>query len=476
MTPVSNDKSLLNQFIQNLQEKVIGKEISKLNPMERAMIVIALAALAVMATALVVMTRMLVRSRIRPGVPNTPSTPATPSTPFTPITPYTVERSPAKPNPPSPQNGTIGLLDKPSNRPSPVVEKETIKPQKPEETTLKWGRLVVEVIEGEFHQDGDKITGTGKVRFRNTFPQLIDGKLHWLVLDSSRWDSFVGTLNRGIPVGTGKFINENGEYEGEFLGEIFIMHGTGKFTNANGDVYDGHFENGSLIEGTYTHGNEVAIGKFENSRLKGQGIITSPNKTIDGFFINGHLHGEGKITTKYSEDDNDIEEEQGRFEEGFLVEGTRKWGDESYVGKFKDGQFLSGKYYYRGVLKAEGEFNGFNLEGIGKKFYSDGSISHEGTFHNDNLVEGTVTYLDGRKYRIAKGKVIGGTKQQADGSVTVLEPNEIEMANSGVAEENVNADQSSKRRSLPTRSRSSHPYSIPETPKQNIERRVPYTV
>ena len=144
----------------------------------------------------------------------------------------------------------------------------------------------------------------------------------------------VGCVSGDCQNGIGKYILNNGEYEGSFL--YGKQSGQGKFTCPNGDRY----------EGQYSDGNK-----------NGYGILSQANgKKYEGNYKNGQKSG---IGTFYDLDGN------------------------KYIGNWTEGQKNGmGEFYYSDGSYYVGEFVNGRRTGNGKLVFTNGQIQ-EGLFEND---------------------------------------------------------------------------------------------
>ncbi len=198
------------------------------------------------------------------------------------------------------------------------------------------------------------------------------------------------------------------------------------YGNAIEDVASG---NGRLFDGK---GNLIYIGEFKNSLFDGFGktyewidsvhntnAAQSYQCTYEGFFKNGLRNGQG---CEYRYDaEYDFEKEkrvspylyyEGNFIEGeYCGQGTMYGKEEKYEGGFSAGKYNGyGNRYIldqgdKMIYRCEGIFSDGALDGLGKKYYSNGSIAYEGKYEKDSFVSGTAYFKNG------KIKYTGGWKE-----------------------------------------------------------------
>jgi hypothetical protein len=167
--------------------------------------------------------------------------------------------------------------------------------------------------------------------------------------------------------GIGVYEFSNGmRYEGQFV--EYQLTGIGKFTFTNGDVYEGgliksklngkgkyHYNNGSLYDGNYVDGN-----------MNGYGVMTySTGDSYEGNWLNDKRVGSGKMTWK----DNIILSYEG------------DWSDDIPTGK--------GTIKYKNDSKYVGDVVNANREGQGIHYNSDGTVYFNGTWKDNQKVNGT---------------------------------------------------------------------------------------
>ncbi|KAJ0963584.1 hypothetical protein J5N97_028706 [Dioscorea zingiberensis] len=109
-------------------------------------------------------------------------------------------------------------------------------------------------------------------------------------------DFYSGTLQGGMPEGSGKYIWSDGcSYAGEW--RIGMRHGKGKMSWPSGAVYEGEFFSGYVHgTGTYIGSDQLTYkGCWKLNFKHGLGYQTFPNgDTFEGSWINGNIEGAGK--------------------------------------------------------------------------------------------------------------------------------------------------------------------------------------
>lgn len=214
------------------------------------------------------------------------------------------------------------------------------------------GNFVNSKIEGYgeyFFDNGDVIKGNkknglyegvvtyyfsnGEVKTAN----YIEGKEVSVISYPNASEKKVGCVSGDCQNGIGKYILNNGEYEGSFL--YGKQSGQGKFTCPNGDRYEGQYSdgnkngygilsqaNGKKYEGNYKNGQKSGIGTFYDldgskyignwteGQMNGMGeFYYSDGSYYVGEFVNGSRTGNGKVVLA-----------DGKIQEGLFEEGIYK--------------------------------------------------------------------------------------------------------------------------------------------------------
>ena len=174
-------------------------------------------------------------------------------------------------------------------------------------------------------------------KMRNYYSRPDSGYYEYIYEDGG---VYIGMWENKKRNGNGRFKSHEGDvYEGQWKNDQFIQ---GQIIFTNGKIEEGAFINGKLNgQGKRTCSTgEFEEGTFANGILNGQGKrISAKGSILEGFFVNGRLNGQGKI----SYPSGGIWD--GIWKNGDFVEGTRVWGNDSIVGKFKgDYGFLISGY------------------------------------------------------------------------------------------------------------------------------------
>lgn len=164
------------------------------------------------------------------------------------------------------------------------------------------------------------------------------------------------------------------------------FNGKGLATYKNGDTYDGYFKDGVRNgEGTYTYAasgteevKDTYKGQWVNNLKHGIGkqkytknAATGLADEYYGNWENGHRHGEGVMI--YA--NKDIFSGQWKLgkkdgEGTYIFQETRM----KYVGQFKAGQLVSGKWLYPNGTYFEGNFDNNQPKGHGKWHFENGNV------------------------------------------------------------------------------------------------------
>lgn len=241
--------------------------------------------------------------------------------------------------------------------------------------------------------------------------------------------------------------------------EVVISNETYKYTgeSLNGKAHGqgiAYFSNGQKkYEGEFRNGKRIMVGKsyFENGKLAAEGTRSNGQIKIKSYNEDGSLYSEitrnetdkpGQATIYYEDGtlhykgqvnaDSGIPEGQGEeynqngqvqyvgsFKNG-MYDGTGifSYNNESYEGKFKDGDMVGGgkfykdgvltydgehdkgvphgkgKYYLNGSLAYEGDFKNNTMDGMGKLYDNNGKLAYEGEFKENKATGNGTNYLD----------------------------------------------------------------------------------
>lgn len=123
----------------------------------------------------------------------------------------------------------------------------------------RWGeRYQGDFENGRYHGRGTLVEPSG----RKYEGEWVDGMAHGQGVYTGDGGTRVeGMFEGGYPVGVAKFTLTNGDiYEGE--SKNYLMHGQGKLTRpSNGDVWEGTWEHGGLVDGTWLHHPDEGDGR-----------------------------------------------------------------------------------------------------------------------------------------------------------------------------------------------------------------------
>jgi radial spoke head protein 1 len=164
-------------------------------------------------------------------------------------------------------------------------------------------------------------------------------------------------------------------------------------TYPNGDIYDGYFKEGVRHTGegqtgTYTYNKygteegpkDTYKGSWANNDKNGIGVqVYTGVGQYHGYWKDGKRHGEGVMIYE----NQDVY--SGQWKEGkkdgagtYIFKQTGM----KYVGTFKNGQMINGKWQYSNGTYFEGAFDNNQPKGQGSWHYENG-----------NVVKGTYTQI-----------------------------------------------------------------------------------
>ena len=196
--------------------------------------------------------------------------------------------------------------------------------------------------------------------------------------------------------GFGKYVygpkNTKDYYEGEWKNDKY--NGQGKRVMRDGRVFEGLFENNSIISGHLTGPNIEVNGHWENGQFTGIGWEKTSKGLYEGNWKNDEYNGQGKLSGK-----NVLQE--GTFKDGEFWSGTG-WEKTSngnlFEGSWKDGKRNGkGKLTYANGAIYEGDFAEGKLSGKGRyTVNSDQYLYYEGDL-KDNDFNGFGKYYYGQK-------------------------------------------------------------------------------
>lgn len=170
--------------------------------------------------------------------------------------------------------------------------------------------------------------------------------------------------------------------EGEALKSSRGYNGKGQAIYTNGDVYKGDFVDGVRHgSGDYTYTNKqpdgegppiAYVGQWEDNEKSGIGQQKYVNVgDYYGYWEAGKRHGEGVMTY------TNLDVYSGNWECGqksgkgtYIVYKT----GEKYVGDFKNGQLVRGKWIYPNGSYFEGKFNQNKPKGAGSWHFANGNV------------------------------------------------------------------------------------------------------
>jgi hypothetical protein len=208
-----------------------------------------------------------------------------------------------------------------------------------------------------------------------------------MLLDGE-WVNYIGYVNaQGQPHAWGKIQWDDGvKYKGEFVNGK--KHGKGTSEWPDGNKHDGGYKNDKKHGwGTFywASDGEKFEGLYIDDLRKYGTHHFSDGRVYIGEFANDHIEGKGKLTVS---------------------------GDFVYEGGFKHMK-SRGKYTNAYVFNGWGEITFTSVSATGARHFS-------GTFENDEMVQGTMTFIDDSEYngQFKNGKMHGeGTLRQANGVV-----------------------------------------------------------
>ncbi len=267
--------------------------------------------------------------------------------------------------------------------------------------------LVVTVLESLilFAQNSDICisgncqNGSGKLKYANGTileANFVNGKAEGM--GTQLWatgDKYIGQYKNGNKTGKGKYIYSGGSiYEGDFVENQITGNGIFKFSN--GEIYEGAFinsekngigilkvPNGFYIKGLFKNDVFADVKFYDNNNISiperifyeqvNTNFINRNNSKIEndeGVCISGNCEN-GLGTLKYAS--GTILEAQfiNKKAEG---NGTYNWmNGDKYIGEFKNGERIKGKYYFKSGELYEGDFVNNEFSGYGIYSFPSGA-------------------------------------------------------------------------------------------------------
>ncbi len=206
------------------------------------------------------------------------------------------------------------------------------------------GKMVVKnsiVYEGEFTEG--KITGFGTMSYH-------EGDIYTGFFKDGRQEGegkyqYQNTLYEGTFInnklhGKGRFLDEfNNLYVGEFVDGMFS--GDGVYTTSDGQIYDGVFNAGQIVEGTYKNIDGTNYtGGFSGWLYQGQGKLITKKSEYVGAFAYGFYEGKGRLSLSNG-DVYDGDFLYGTYDgEGTLTLVNSIDGVKEKSGQWRDGRFI----------------------------------------------------------------------------------------------------------------------------------------
>ena len=159
------------------------------------------------------------------------------------------------------------------------------------------------------------------------------------------------------------------------------LNGLSRVIDQNGNLYEGLFEDDSLIQGRFEslNGERKYVGQWKDGKMHGIGKEETNETLYEGEFVENKKHGKGKIILKEKE-----ESYSGEFTNDEITgKGTYIWKNgNTYTGDFIETQFHGkGKYSWEDGGEYFGDYVNGVKQGYGSYKMKDGSF-YVGPFVN----------------------------------------------------------------------------------------------
>ena len=236
------------------------------------------------------------------------------------------------------------------------------------------------IFKGEY-LNGHKWNGKGYDADGEVIYEIQNGNGKIKVFDRDRDLLFEGELKNGKIEGEGKEYNyKDIIFEGEY--KKGKRHGKGKDYILGSLIFDGDYYQGLPWNGKGYKDNEV-VYEIKNGNgyipISGKRRMELFDTEYDGEFVNGKPNGKGK---EYESEDF-IEQERKLKYEGEYLCGKRNGKGKIYFhnqviyeGEFLYNMLIYGKYYVKGRLQFEGEYNNAKPWN-GKGYDENGNVVYE---------------------------------------------------------------------------------------------------
>ena len=224
-----------------------------------------------------------------------------------------------------------------------------------------------------------------------------------IVSIKNRIPYLIGAIIDGKSEGKHKFLNEDGNLQGELNFKNNELDGVQKYFDEKGNITDEKsFLNGKL-DGKktkyYSNGNISLIENYKDGKLEGVSTSYAVNggKECEVNFINGERNG--KLICLYVNGNKKSESNysNGKLNGPYLV--YNEIGDitesYNYINDLYDGKYL--QYYDGKIVKAEAVYSNGVVQGSYKKYYSNKVLEREVFYENGKVKKAIDYYANGKK-------------------------------------------------------------------------------
>jgi antitoxin component YwqK of YwqJK toxin-antitoxin module/Tfp pilus assembly protein PilF len=213
----------------------------------------------------------------------------------------------------------------------------------------------------------------------------------------------VGPVVDGKKEGTFKYLNEDGNMEGELQFKDNELNGIQKYYDDKGKLSEEKsFLNGNA-DGTrisyYSNGAKDIIENYKNDKLHGisTNFYVNGGRMYEVNFVDGER--DGKFTGLYPNGTKKLESNYMMGKLNGQYSSYNEVGDLTETYNNVDGE-IDGKYveYFDGkTIKAEATYSKGKVQGTTKKYYSNGVVEKENVYANGKITKSTEYFANGNK-------------------------------------------------------------------------------
>lgn len=213
----------------------------------------------------------------------------------------------------------------------------------------------------------------------------------------------IGVQKEGKKEGKYKYLNEDGNLNGELNFKNDALEGLQKYYDEKGNLTEEKSFINNKLDGTrtayFSNGSFSVKENYKDDHLEGISTSYYPNggKQCEINFTNGERNGKFICLHENGIQKSSIDYTNGKINGAYL--SYNEVGDliesSTYVNGLIEGDYH--EYYDGKVLKSESKFsNGKNQDSY-KSFYSNATLERENTFENGKIKKSNNYFLNGKK-------------------------------------------------------------------------------